>query len=384
MNMMSAVLLAFFLIPFLRAQSSEPVGNAAAGQKAWAARECGNCHGRQGQGAFGPDLAGRQLTYQQFRQEVRKPWGIMPAFIESQVTDQNLADMRAYFLSLPPVAEPGPWEYPAAPAGAPPRQDLLISYGCAQCHEQELKQPRESLGGIASDVTFELFSKIVYNHSDLYHSGRMGNFSRKVLPEPVLRELFQFLTQDLGLVPTMASAMPPPAPDGANTTYTLFVKNRGIKGKGLTAGDVTISLVMKTGTSIVKTTGIGYQGVQVDPLIKSDAATWKVPSMDPGDLQTFSVTIAGKGGTATEVFNGSSIRWAKPEVRTGIVNLDSLVDGMGRDRVYNSGRVSGRRVQLDREITPGGNWVGGAYPPMVCDDLSSASRGVAGCPADAN
>ena len=37
-----------------------------------------------------PDLAGRGLSYAQFKRAVQQPWGIMPAF--PQFPDQELAD----------------------------------------------------------------------------------------------------------------------------------------------------------------------------------------------------------------------------------------------------------------------------------------------------
>jgi cytochrome c553 len=40
----------------------------------------------------------------------------MPAFVESQLSDQDAADLAAYFASLPKVSELGKWrvEIPAA------------------------------------------------------------------------------------------------------------------------------------------------------------------------------------------------------------------------------------------------------------------------------
>ena len=74
-----------------------------AGKALWEGTQiqCRNCHGTKGEGAFGPDLAGRAITPAQFRQAVRKPWGIMPTFIESQVSDADLGNLSAYFASLP-------------------------------------------------------------------------------------------------------------------------------------------------------------------------------------------------------------------------------------------------------------------------------------------
>src|SRR5438445_8355849 len=94
---------------------------------------CKNCHGKNGEGAFGPDLAGRGLSAAQFQQAVRKPWGIMPAFTTEQLSDAEIAGLAAYFATLPKSAEPGPWRVPVA-TDAPHGQQLYMAAGCAQCH----------------------------------------------------------------------------------------------------------------------------------------------------------------------------------------------------------------------------------------------------------
>src|SRR5688572_21822061 len=76
-----------------------PVGNAEAGKVHWAFgnTSCLNCHGPAGEGAYALPLAGRKLTYEKFRSYVRNPLGRMPAYVESQLTDQEIADIVAYF-----------------------------------------------------------------------------------------------------------------------------------------------------------------------------------------------------------------------------------------------------------------------------------------------
>ena len=84
-------------------------------------------------GGFGPDLAGRGLNAAQVLRAVRKPWGIMPAFDENQVSAKDAADIAAYFATLPKVAEPDGWHV-EVPPGAPPGQALMINIGCGQCY----------------------------------------------------------------------------------------------------------------------------------------------------------------------------------------------------------------------------------------------------------
>ena len=94
-----------------RATAQPPVGNADNGKKHWAFgnTSCLNCHGADAQGAFAPTLAGRKLTFDVVKNQIRKPCGIMPAFIPSQLTDQEIADMVAFWNSMPLPKSAAPW-----------------------------------------------------------------------------------------------------------------------------------------------------------------------------------------------------------------------------------------------------------------------------------
>ena len=101
----AAVLL---LLPVFQVHSAAQ-GSVEAGKQFWesANARCRDCHGIRGEGGFGPDLAGRQLSPEQFFRAVRNPWGIMPTFTAGQLSDQNLASIYAYFQTLPQVKQPG-------------------------------------------------------------------------------------------------------------------------------------------------------------------------------------------------------------------------------------------------------------------------------------
>ena len=100
---MNKLIVGLLLLPLGQGVAFAQTGDAQAGKAFWEGvnSQCRNCHGEKGEGAFGPDLAGRKLTVAQFAHAIRKPWGIMPAYIESQVTDAEVANMVAYFNSLP-------------------------------------------------------------------------------------------------------------------------------------------------------------------------------------------------------------------------------------------------------------------------------------------
>src|SRR5262249_48849844 len=102
---MKRLFAALLMLPLCQV-AAQAQGDAAAGKAYWdrgapRARACRNCHGNNAEGAFGPDLAGRGLNVAQVIRAVRQPWGIMPAFVESQMNDKDAADLTAYFASLP-------------------------------------------------------------------------------------------------------------------------------------------------------------------------------------------------------------------------------------------------------------------------------------------
>src|SRR5215475_1027654 len=109
---MKRFFVALLMLPLAQA-AAQAQGDAAAGKAIWDGpnTQCRNCHGAKGEGAFGPDLAGRKLTVAQFTHAVRKPWGIMPAYIESQISDNELALLAGYFADMPAVAQPAKWRY---------------------------------------------------------------------------------------------------------------------------------------------------------------------------------------------------------------------------------------------------------------------------------
>src|ERR1700730_17232475 len=114
---MKKMLVALLLLPLAQsAASAQTAGDPAAGKAYWdrvapRAVDCKNCHGANGEGGFGPDLAGRGLSAAQILRAARQPWGVMPAFVESQVSEKDAADLAAYFGSLPKPAEPGKWRF---------------------------------------------------------------------------------------------------------------------------------------------------------------------------------------------------------------------------------------------------------------------------------
>lgn len=318
---MNSLLFALLLLPLVQGGASAPAGDAQAGKALWEGNgtQCRNCHGQNGEGAFGPDLAGRKLSTPQFRQALRKPWGIMPAYVESQISEKDIADLMAYFNGLPPVATPGPWRF-EVPPGAPRGQEaLLATVGCGQCHGVTFNNPRADAGGINAD--FEWFKGMVYDHTNAMPAHwkmmeenpanrmRMGTYSRSRLPESIVQEIWQF-AKDLGFRAPITGAFNGVATSASGITYTLEIRNGGLPGKGLTAEGLTVTVILPAGTNVVNTTGIGYAGVHHDDKAKADVAEWHAAKLGPKERQTFTITLS-RAGTSADNVRGA-VTWAKP------------------------------------------------------------------------
>ena len=332
-----------------------PVGRADAGKTFWQAQMCQYCHGVQAEGAWGPDLAGRGLTEAQIRHALREPYGLMPTYTETQLSDQTIANLQAFFATLPKAEQFGPWRWRSPPDDAPEGQRLQSAFGCGQCHEPELAIPRRWLGGVGKDADFVYFEKQIYQHTDKYPGGRMGNFSKERLPEIVLREIYQFMVDAGFRAPINASLLAGPR-QGENTTYTLTVFNDGVAKRGLNAEEITIFIKIPQGTKFVSATGNGFKGVRplaqlgLEPAIPNtpgrfdpsgklperekpdlsgDVAVWDVPLIAAAEKQTYTLTLSGPtaqiftlpgpspSGQAFKSFEGSTVYWARPGVRMG-------------------------------------------------------------------
>ncbi|HWY61324.1 MAG TPA: c-type cytochrome [Rhizomicrobium sp.] len=340
---MKTIVAALFLLPLMPslalAQNAAP--DLAAAKSLWEGNntQCRNCHGKTGEGAFGPDLAGRGLNAAQFQQAVRKPWGIMPAFVDTQISDADLAGLAAYFASLPKNPAPAAWRY-TAEASDPHGQQVFHDVGCAQCHGPTFDMPRGTLGGLNAD--FALFKELIYTHTAKMEEVdaslaagnpppaapqgggnrpplRMGNFSPTRVTEAQLKDIYDWARNDIGFRPLLQGRLSPGMAAANGVTYTLNLANNGLKTKGLTAQGLTVDLVIPAGITVAAATGDGYKGVHRDAAAKGNVAEWLVPKMAPKDRLSFTITLS-KPGTASDNLKGT-IRWAKPGPKTG-PNLD--------------------------------------------------------------
>src|SRR6266849_3487476 len=321
---MKKLALALLVLPLAQsgASAQTPAGSAAAGKTYWErvaprAVDCKFCHGGTGEGGFGPDLAGRGLSAAQVLRAVRQPWGVMPAFVESQVSDQEAADLASYFGSLPKPPEPGKWRFEVPPE-APPGQATMINMGCGQCHTPLFQGPRANMGGY--NMNFDYFANLVYNHTTAMPQYRaeignpgtnldMGNFSRSRLTEGQLRQIYFWAHDEIGFRPQVAAANGKGETGPSGVTYPLTVTNNGVQGKGMIAEGLTVSLTLPAGYNVVAATGRGDQGVA------NNVATGKLARSAPKDEERLYITASQDVTQAADV--RGTITWAKPAPKTG-------------------------------------------------------------------
>jgi uncharacterized repeat protein (TIGR01451 family) len=242
---------------------------------------------------------------------------------------------------------------------APPNAPLGQRYaantaGCAQCHGPEQRTTRTAWGsrvyhkydrgldiaqhvkarlGFTGDdeaVKWEYFKACVYDHEKLIPEARMGTYSRARLPEPIVREIYNF-ARSLGELARVDARLGRGVRSGDTVSYTVTVENEGT-AQGVKPEDVSVELVLAPGVTVVSATGDGYQGVQRHPATGRDVAVWKVPILPPQQEQAYTVVVTGPGAdkaiatmpreeqwssTSAMVIEGlhSRIYWAKPTTR---------------------------------------------------------------------
>ena len=336
---MKKMLIALATLPLMQGVAfaqDAPTGDVAAGKALWANElRCKDCHGGVAEGAFGPDLAGRGLNFAQVKQAVRKPWGIMPRFIDEQVSDQELANLAAYFGSMPKVAAPGPWKT-EVPANAPAGQRVMITIGCGQCHGNVLIGPRDDMGAVDADINW--IKDLVYNHTTAIrtHAQRlgtgngpprvhMGNFNPDRVTEGELAQVLDWIKTDVGFRAALRGRLSKGEPGDKGVTYKLNVQNLGLAGKGLAAEGVTVSLVLPTGSTVVNATGAGYKGAHMDAKEKAQVAEWSWPKAGPQDKQAYTITIS-KAGSGKDNLRGL-IHWEKPMIKPGPTGDEIAIPG---------------------------------------------------------
>ncbi|HMQ56695.1 MAG TPA: c-type cytochrome [Anaerolineae bacterium] len=97
--------------------------------------QCSRCHGEQAEGAWSRPLSNSTLTEQEWIDQVRNPRRNMPAFSASQISDEQILDIRAHILTLPaPAADFAPRD-PGTSDN--PGQNVFWQKRCVACHDPD-------------------------------------------------------------------------------------------------------------------------------------------------------------------------------------------------------------------------------------------------------
>jgi ubiquinol-cytochrome c reductase cytochrome c subunit len=84
-----------------------PRGNADEGKKLYLNHGCYQCHNYAANGGgAGPRLAPRPLAWQAFLKQLRTPRDEMPPYTTKVMSDQEIADVYAYLLTVPAAPNP--------------------------------------------------------------------------------------------------------------------------------------------------------------------------------------------------------------------------------------------------------------------------------------
>jgi mono/diheme cytochrome c family protein len=88
-------------VPAQSAQDAAPKGDVENGKKLYSSYGCYQCHGYAAQGGAGARLAPRPIPFATFSRYVRRPTGQMPPYTAKVVSDQELADIYAFLVTIP-------------------------------------------------------------------------------------------------------------------------------------------------------------------------------------------------------------------------------------------------------------------------------------------
>ena len=336
--MANPIVLAIFVVLVSSSMSTQTErlatpGDASAGKALFEAPgiECNRCHGNRGEGGFGPILAGRNLAPATFEEGLRRG-RVMPAYSEQLITAREAADMLAYLNSLPRVTEPGPLRV-TVPDDASLGQRLATqTVGCAQCHGAAFGSPRQALGALGPDADFEWFKRMVYDHTTempqfakavgqpLRPRLVMGDYSRAGVQESVLRQIYEWTREDLGIRAPVAGRLSAGKPSATGMSYTITVENAGVAGKGMTAEGLTISMSIPEGATVVEAGPNGYQGVQRDEKGTGNKAVWQIPRLAAGERQMLTFSLSAVPTTAIR----GAVTWVKPAIKGAPVDTANI------------------------------------------------------------
>jgi mono/diheme cytochrome c family protein len=332
-------------------QGNSAGGNAAEGQKVFAAQGCTQCHGMEAQGlsatespTAGPRIAGTTITVSSFISYVRKPTSPMPPFSAAKVSDAQLIDVYAFLQSEAAKTPASPTAAASAPA------ELAKGSDSKQPMAEDVFKNVQVLKGISVSEfmgTMGFISDSLGESCEFCHA-KDANWSdyaddsnpRKETTRTMLRMVFAIDKDNFGgrrvvtcyschnggdrpkLAPTIAGVYAPPAadinPDEAPVSDTPDpgtptvdqVLNKYIQALG------GAQKLAKLTSFVAKGHSIGYGEEAYDRLIEIDAQA-------PDKIAIFNHTLNGDNDTVYDGRGG----WIMEPAVVAPVPLLPLTDG---------------------------------------------------------
>ena len=132
------ILMPTILVLLILTTSAAFAQDPTAGEKVWKEQvwQCSRCHGPNGEGLYARPLSNSTTTEDEWIAQVRTPRRFMPSFSATQVSDQQIKDMRAYILTQPaPAADFKPKDVGTA---TDPGENTMRQGRCIACHEEAI------------------------------------------------------------------------------------------------------------------------------------------------------------------------------------------------------------------------------------------------------
>jgi hypothetical protein len=143
----------------------------------------------------------------------------------------------------------------------------------------------------------------------------MGNYNRATVQESSLRQIYDWMRNDLGVRANIVGRMSPGVPGPNGVAYTVTIENAGVQGKGVAAEELTVSIRVPMGVMVTGGTGAGYQGVRRDDQAMTDVAVWQIAQLPAAERQTLTLTVSSAVTPANNL--RGTITWARPAVKPG-------------------------------------------------------------------
>jgi len=184
-------------------------GDAAQGGDLWLRSACVGCHGPEAEGSrLGPALADTPLTIREVVNITRRGGPGMPSYSASEISDEDLQDIYAWFQA--PVSIPTPEPTQATPTGGPGQpnvsveqgQALWADLGCGACHGPD--------AGGASAPALAGTSRALADFQDIVRQGRPGMpaYTEALIGDQGLEAVYAWLqSQSQGQAPGQTPAL---------------------------------------------------------------------------------------------------------------------------------------------------------------------------------